>query len=370
VGNGLAYQALFLSSLSFATGIFLSSSAGAGRSYRPCSTQISFCRVLGWIIEFSQTEEKSIMLKRTTFFASILMALAILVSACAPAASNPASAPVVVQDGEGKEFRLEKPAQKIISLAPSNTEILFAIGAGKQVVAREDFANYPEEVKNLPSVGGSTGKYSLEQIAKFQPDLILASPLTAPDVLKSLKDVTPNVLVIPNPKDMEGLFTNLVTVGTLTGHKAEADKLVSELRARVKTVQDKLAKVADKPTVYYELDATDPAKPWTAGPGTFIDLLIGMAGGQNIGSSLSGDWAQISQEDLIVKNPDVILLGDSLYGGIKPEQVAARPGWDGIGAVKNNRVLEFNDDLVSRPGPRMVQGLEELARILHPDLMK
>lgn len=310
------------------------------------------------------------MFKRSIFFASILMALAIFVSACGPAALQPAAGPVVVKDGEGKEFRMDKPAQKIISLAPSNAEILYAIGAGKQVVAREDFTNYPEEVKSLPSVGGSTGKYSLEQIAKLQPDLILASPLTAPDVIKSLQDITPNVFVVPNPKDMEGLYANLQTVGTLTGHQAEADKLAGELRARVKAVADKLANVTDRPKVFYELDATDPAKPWTAGPGTFIDLLIGMAGGQNIGSSLKGDWVQISQEELIVQNPDVILLGDSLYGGIKPEQVAARPGWNGINAVKNNRVLEFNDDLVSRPGPRMVQGLEELAKILHPDLMK
>ncbi|RPJ51953.1 MAG: hypothetical protein EHM21_01465 [Chloroflexi bacterium] len=310
------------------------------------------------------------MLKRTIFFGSILMTLAIVVNACAPAASNPAQSAVVVKDGEGNEFRLGKPAERIISLAPSNAEILFAIGAGKQMIAREDFTNYPEETKSLPSVGGSTGSYSLEQIAKLQPDLILASPLTAPDVLKSLKDITPNVFVIPNPKDMEGLYTNLTTVGTLTGYKAEADKLVGELRARVKMVEDRLASVTEKPKVFYELDATDPAKPWTAGPGTFIDLLIGMAGGQNVGSILEGEWVQISQEELIVQNPSVILMGDSLYDGITPEQGAERPGWEGINAVKNNRVLEFNDDLVSRPGPRMVQGLEELAKILHPDLVK
>jgi iron complex transport system substrate-binding protein len=310
------------------------------------------------------------MLKRRIFLPLILMALAIFVNACGPAAANPAAAAVVVQDGEGKEFRLAQPAQRVISLAPSNTEILYAVGAGKQVIAREDFTNYPEEAKSLPSVGGSSGKYNLEEIVKIKPDLILASPLTAPDVLKSLKDITPSVFVVSNPKDMEGLYNNLTTVGTLTGHKAEADKLVSDLRARVKTVVDQLSKATDKPKVFYELDATDPAKPWTAGAGTFIDLLIGLAGGQNIGSSLQGDYAQISQEELIVQNPDVILLGDALYGGIKPDQVAARPGWGGITAVKNNRVLEFNDDLVSRPGPRMVQGLEELAKILHPDLVK
>jgi iron complex transport system substrate-binding protein len=285
---------------------------------------------------------------------------------------NPASRPdpVVVQDAEGKEFRLDRPAERIISLAPSNTEILYAIGAGKQVVAREDFSNYPEEAKSLPSVGGNSGKYNLEEIAKLQPDLILASPLTAGDVVQSLKTITQNVFVVPNPKDMEGLYANLMTVGTLTGRQKEAEKLSGELEARVKAVLEKIAPSSSMPKVFYELDATDPAKPWTAGPGTFIDLLIGKAGGYNIGGSLEGEWAQISQEALIVENPDIILLGDALYGGITPESVAARPGWSEINAVRNGRVLAFNDDLVSRPGPRMVQGLEELAKLLHPDAFK
>lgn len=307
------------------------------------------------------------MSKRRLLFITILTILVILVSACAPGAAPMGS--IVVQDGEGQEFRLEKAAQRIISLAPSNTEILYAVGAGKQVVGREDFSNYPEEAKSLPSVGGSMGKYSLEEIAKLQPDLILASPLTAAEVVQSLKTITPSVFVLPNPKDMEGLFTNLTTVGTLTGHKAEADKLVSELRARVKAVQEKIAPLSYAPKVFYELDATEPAKPYTAGPGSFVDMLIGMAGGYNIGKSLQGEWAQISQEALIVENPEIIVLGDSPYG-ITPESVAARPGWDQINAVKNGRVLAFNDDLVSRPGPRMVQGLEELAKILHPEVFK
>jgi iron complex transport system substrate-binding protein len=310
-------------------------------------------------------------MKRTTLCVMILLLLALFAAACGPAVmASPTAAAIVVKDGEGSEFRLDKPAQRIISLAPSNAEILYAIGAGKQMIAREDFTNYPAEVKSLPSVGGSTGKYNLEEVTKLQPDLILASPLTAVDVVKALKDITPNVYIVPNPTSLDGLYANLNTVGLLTGHQAEAQKLAGELRGRVKAVQDKLAGVTEKPKVFYELDATDPAKPWTAGPGTFIDLLIGMAGGQNIGASLKGDWAQLSQEELIVQNPDVILLGDSLYGGIKPNQVAARPGWNAINAVKNSRVLEFNDDLVSRPGPRMVQGLEELAKILHPEAFK
>lgn len=310
------------------------------------------------------------MMKRTLLFITILTIFAMLFSACTPGGNLfSQSGPIVVQDGDGNEFRLEKAAQRVISLAPSNTEILFAVGAGKQVIAREDFSNFPEEAKSLPSVGGNMGKYNLEEIVKLQPDLILASPLTSADVLQSLKTITPSVFVVPNPKDIEGLYANLKTVGILTGHKTEADQLAGKLEDRVKAVQEKIAPLSYAPKVFYELDATEPSKPWTAGQGTFIDILIGMAGGFNIGSTVEGEYAQISQEALIVENPDIIVLGDSAYG-TTPELVAARPGWDQINAVKNGKVYGFNDDLASRPGPRMVDGLEALAKLLHPDVFK
>lgn len=346
-------------------------------------------------------------MKRTPLIVSALMVLALWLTACAPAAGTPAAilpaidltatsapttvpveatapaatattapteasdnGPVTVTDATGNELELATPAQKIISLAPSNTEILFAIGAGDQVIARDDFSNFPEEAAELPTIGGSMSNYNLEEIAKLQPDLILVSPLTSTEGIQGLEEITPNVFVVPNPKTLEEMYANLVTVGQLTGHVAEAEALSEELQERAAATLEKVKTTTEKPKVFYELDATDPAKPWTAGPGTFIDMLIGLAGGENVGSALSGDWAQISQEELIVQNPDVILLGDALYGGITAEQVAARPGWEAIQAVQDERVLPFNDDLVSRPGPRMVDGLEELAKILHPDLFE
>lgn len=318
------------------------------------------------------------MMKRpviTQLLLAAILGLASILTACSPAATAtpaaaPTSEPIVLTDALGNEIRLSAPAQRIISLAPSNTELLFAVGAGKQIVARDDFSNYPEEAGSLPSIGGSTGKLNLEEIAKLQPDLVLGSPLTAADVVESLKTITPNVFIVPNPTELDGLYTNLTTVATLTGKTAETEKLVAEMRARAKIVQDKVAGAAAKPLVFYELDATDPAKPWTAGSGTFIDMLISLAGGQNLGGSLQGEYAQISQEELIVQNPEIIILGDSLYGGITPESVAARPGWESIAAVKNGKTLIFNDDLVSRPGPRMIDGLEELAKIIHPELFQ
>jgi iron complex transport system substrate-binding protein len=281
-----------------------------------------------------------------------------------------AGGPVTVKDGDGQAFQLDRPAQRIISLAPSNTEILYAVGAGSQVIARDEFTNYPEEAKGLPSIGGSMGKYNLEEMTRLQPDLILASPITSADVIKSIRDLSLPIFVLPNPTDLDSMYANLATVGALTGRQTEAQALVNNLTARVSAVEEKVKGVTEKPKVFYELDATDPAKPWTSGPGTFMDTLITMAGGQNVGASLTGEYAQMSQEALIVENPDVILLGDALYGGITPEQVAARSGWNVIKAVQNHQVLDFNDDLVSRPGPRLVDGLEALAKVLHPELFQ
>jgi iron complex transport system substrate-binding protein len=121
--------------------------------------------------------------------------------------------------------------------------------------------------------------------------------------------------------------------------------------------------------VYYELDATDPAKPYTPGPGTFYTALIETAGGINIGASLSGEWAQIGLEALLSMDPDLILLGDAQWG-VTPESIAQRPGWNTLTAVKNNRVLPFDDNLIARIGPRQVDGLEALARVLHPEAFK
>jgi cobalamin transport system substrate-binding protein len=136
----------------------------------------------------------------------------------------------------------------------------------------------------------------------------------------------------------------------------------------VAAVEAKMAGVKERPLVFYELDGSDPSNPWTPGPGTFIDTLLNMAGGKNVGSTLSGPWVQISVEKLLTENPDYILLGDAALGGITPEQVAARAGWNSLSAVKNSRVLPFDDNTVSRPGPRLVDGLETLAKLLHPEL--
>jgi iron complex transport system substrate-binding protein len=330
------------------------------------------------------------------------MLIAVLLSACAPAATpqpiapsappaqptsaptiaptaapteppvptvTPAPEPIKLTDGLGRSIELAAPAQRVISIAPSNTEILFALGAGQQIVGREEMSDYPAEAKNVTSIGSVFQKINTEAIVALKPDLVLAAEINSPEQVKALEDLKLNVYYLPNPKTFDDLYANLETVGKLTGRSAEAAKLNESLTARYDAVMQKLSQAKDAPTVFYEIDATDPTKPYTSGPGTFIDLVIALAGGKNIGGSLKDAFAQISSEELVKQNPDLIVLGDALYG-VTPESVAQRPGWDALNAVKNNQVFAFDDNLISRPGPRLIDGLEQMAKLIHPELVK
>jgi iron complex transport system substrate-binding protein len=296
----------------------------------------------------------------------------LLISACQPATpvSTPTPAAVTLTDGLGRNVTLPGPAQRIVSLGPSNTEILFAIGAGPQVVGRDSFSDYPAEAQALNDVGGGFGELNTEAIVALKPDLVLVADIFPTEQIQALEALGLTVYALPNPNDFEGMFKNLETTARLTGHQADVSALLTNLRSRVAAVQEKIASATERPLVFYELDSTDPNAPYTAGPGTFIDTLIAAAGGVNLGSSLEGSWVQVSVEQLITQDPAIIVLGDYTWGGVTPEMVQARTGWEVLSAVKNGKVFTFDDNLVSRPGPRLVDGLENLAKLLHPDLFK
>ena len=304
------------------------------------------------------------------FITTLLLVLAL--AACspsgAPAQPSPAAAqPLSLVDGLGRTVTLEQPAQRIVSMAPSITETLFYVGAGAQVVGRDEFTNYPAEALDLPTIGGSMGDYNFEQILSLNPDLVIAAEINTPEQVKALEDLGVTVFYLSNPTDMEGLYRMLVTVGELSGRKSEAESLAAALRERVTALEARLSAVAQPVTVFYELDGSDPAKPWTVGPGNFIDLLITKAGGENVGAALDMPWGQLSLEALLLADPHIILLGDANYG-MTVEQVTGRAGWGDLTAVQEGRIYPFDDDLVSRPGARMVDGLEQMARLFHPQL--
>ena len=320
----------------------------------------------------------------------LLVMIALLVSACTPAAPDsqpvstepvltepeqlpteePAPTPIVVSDQRGKELTFEAPAARIISLAPSNTEILFAIGAGKQVVGRDTFSDYPAEALNVADIGGGFGALDTEAILASTPDLVLAGELTPAEQIQALEELGLNVFVLGNPVALTEMYESLRTVATMTGHLEETETLIASLETRVLAVEQKLAGVTDPPLVLYELDGTDPNAPWVPGPGSFVNTLLTSAGGNSVSAALEDQWVQMGLEAIIEKDPEIILLGDATWGGVTPEMVAARGGWEALTAVQNGSGSPFDDNLVSRPGPRLVDGLEALAKLLHPDLFE
>ena len=310
-------------------------------------------------------------MKRTIIFTLIMLLLAMIsLSACNMRTlieAGDSSASLELVDDLEREVNLKTPPQRIVSLSPSNTELLFAVGAGAQVVGCDDFSDYPTEAQNLPKIGGSMGDYNLEEITRLEPDLVLAAEINPPELVETLSNLGITVYYLANPASINELFENINTIAALTGHSQEAEKLVASLKAEVEKIRSAVDTTSSKPVVFYELDGSDPARPWTAGPGSFHDTLISQAGGVNAGSSLTSSWAQINQEDLLVQDPDIIILGDSMWG-MTAEQVAARPGWGVMSAVINDRIYPINDDLISRPTPRQIQGLAELVRIIHPEV--
>ncbi len=281
----------------------------------------------------------------------------------------PTQEPLVVTDDLGNELTFAEPVEKIVSLSPSITETLFALGAGDLLVGRDTNSTRPEAAKDVKDLGSMWQGLPTEDILALEPDVVIAAQIISQDQVAQLQDVGLNVYWQQNPEDLEGLYENIRSLAALVDKEDKADSLISSYKERVTEVEEKLADVEEQPLVFYELDATDPSNPYTAGAGTFISRLIHKAKGENLGDSLQGDYAQISSEELIAQDPDIILLADAPFG-VTPESVAERPGWSDITAVQEDQVYPFDPYLLSVPGPGLVEGFEELAMTIHPDLFE
>ena len=301
--------------------------------------------------------------------ALLIIALVGCAGAKVPEASESAGevpGSVSVIDDAGRTVEIVKNPQRLVSLAPSNTEILFALGLGDKVVGVTDFCDYPEEAKAIEQVG-TYFEPNIEMIFSLSPDLVLAIP-DVPEVVAKLEELGTPVLIL-DPSDLEGILADIQLVGQATGAEREAEALVSELRERIAVVTEKAGEAKERVRVFCEIDATDPSKPWASGPGSFMDAMIRLSGGTNVAADAESPWPQLSAEEIIAKDPEIIILADSKYG-VTAESVGERPGWDVITAVKEGAIYDIDDDLIKRPAPRIVDGLETVAKIIHPELFK
>ena len=314
----------------------------------------------------------------------LISLLALVVAACTPASSGSPGAsqepsvsaapsasahslyPVTLTDDAGRQVTLSAAPTRIVSLAPSNTEIVCALDACDDLVGVTDFDDYPAQVTDVTHVVVGA-VVDVEEVAAAQPQLILAAgnELTPSTVIDQLAQLGYPVLSL-YPHDLDGVYDDIALVGAAIDAKSAADELVTSLRAREAAVTSAVAS-AQAPRTFYEVGVFE-GSIYTAGRDSFLASLIELAGGEPI----TGDPAStaIQLEDLIAADPELILLGDAAYDpSITPATVATRPGWSGMTAVTDGRIVVVLDDpVITRPGPRILDGLEAMARAIHPEL--
>ncbi len=297
-----------------------------------------------------------------------LVALAMSASGATPfvAHAQPAGFPLTITDDSGTTTTFAAPPQRIISLNPGLTEITFALGHGDQLVAVDSYSDYPDEAKAVQPRLTTYPNVPIETVVSLQPDVVLSLADSDEDVARIRAQGIPVLKLFP--KTFDGAVDAIRELASLYGSPDAGDAVATDMLTRRDAVVAAVAG-APRPRVYEELDASEPDKPFAAGPAGFYGQLIDIAGGANIFDDLPGDVSQVGAESIVQRDPEVIILTDAdlPFNPQTPELVAARPGWNTITAVRNGAIYAVPASLYSSPGPRLVDGLEQLARLLHPD---
>jgi iron complex transport system substrate-binding protein len=289
-------------------------------------------------------------------------------TACTPAPVEPAPSSFEVTDQLGRVVAFEQIPQRIISIAPSNTEIVFALGLEDKLVAVTDYCDYPPEAKGKPSIG-SYSTPNIEEIVAQYPDLVLATSIHEKKIIPQIEEQGLTVLAL-SPSNLSEVMAAITLIGQVTGQEAAAAGVVAGIEARVKAVTDKTdgLPAGQRPRVFYTV-WHDPLL--TSGAGTIQDELIQKAGGTNIAAELN-DYADISLETVLDVNPEIMIAGVSHGSGqsLNFDFISTEPRLDGTAARQNDRIYAIDGNLTSRPGPRLVDGLEQFAEFLHPELFQ
>lgn len=275
-------------------------------------------------------------------------------------AESQPSFPVTITDASGYELVIESEPQRIVSLIPSTTETAFALGLGDRIVGVSEWDNYPEEVKEKEKIGGL--EINTEKVLSLEPDLVLAH-VSNGEVIEVLRNLGLNVLVL-DANSLEEVYVLIETMAKATGSTEQAEALIEQM----KQVRDEVVEaVRDIPQdqrkkVWVEVSE----ELYTAGKGTFIDELITLAGADNVAAEVDG-WVQMSEEKVIEKNPDVILTTYGYYVPDAADKIKQREAWQGVTAVQNGDVYNIDSDSATRPGPRLVNALKEIAQYIYPE---
>lgn len=276
--------------------------------------------------------------------------------------SNNTSYPITITDSYDREVTLDKKPERIVSVAPNITETIAALNAQDRLVGRTEFCDFPESVASVESIG-TLQEPNIEKIAELKPDVVIASTHFKKESLEKLEQLGIKVVVLYGEESFDGVYETIEKVSKVIGEEEAGNKIVKDMKAKVEDVLNKV-KDAKKPVVYYVVGFGQYGD-YTAGKGTFIDQLIDMAGGTNAANDVEG-W-KYSVEKLVEKNPDILICSkfyDSKAG------IMQTNGYKDLTAVKEGKLFEIDNNILDRQGPRLAEGLEELAKIIHPELYK
>ena len=270
--------------------------------------------------------------------------------------------PLEIEDQFNNKVKIEKEPKRIVSLAPSHTEILYSLGLGDKIVGVTSFCDYPEEAKEKDKIGNFEG-VNIEKIIELEPDLVVQYGKGNKEVNNKIKEAGISI-VSYEPESIDEVIDTINEIGKITGKEDEAKKVTEDMKSKKEEVLNKVKNV-EKVKVFYEIWHDSLS---AAGPGSFMDELINLSGGENIAKDAKGGYSEFNEEELIERNPDVYLAAEDPEKTV--ESIKSRAGYDAMNAVKNNRVYLLEPNIVSRPGPRIVEALELVAKTLHPDLFK
>ena len=294
------------------------------------------------------------------------IALALLVSAlaCAPArnAETPAATRQLTDDA-GRNVALPARVERVITLAPNLTEIVFAVGAGDRLVGNTTYCNYPEEAKSVTKVG-DTLHPSLERIIALRPQVVLISTASQLEVFTHQLQNQNIAVFVTDPHDLDGVFRSIERIGIILDHDAQSKTLVQQLRDRTAVIETAV-KQATPVRVFYQVSG-EPL--YTAGRDSFVTDLMRRAGAISVTADVPGAWPKYSNESALAARPDAIILPTG--GSMGEANANVAEALRNSPAVHTGRVHKINDDLLSRPGPRSVEALEQMARALHPEAFK
>jgi iron complex transport system substrate-binding protein len=293
---------------------------------------------------------------------AVSMVIAPLASSCSNHVdTNATGQTMTVTDGLGREINVKVNPQRIVSLAPSNTEILFALGLGDRVYGVTNICNYPEEAQSKEKVGDYYS-IDIEKVIAINPDLILAEDLQKADIIPALEELGFSVVTLV-PHNIQEMGDAIRMVGEITGTQDKAEEIVTDMERRVKAVTDVTDALDDSQRVkVFYLVWNDPM--YSVGPDTYIHELIDKAGGTNIAAFAGDGWPALSLEQIISLDPQVVIANND----VPLDALMADSRLAVVDAFKNGRVYSINADLTNRPGPRIVEGLETMAKMIHPEL--